>query len=103
MGGEETELCRRAISENLSVVYDGRALVTHIISRERIGYRWLAKRVHAAGKSRSMDGGFPRPTNPSTFSYTTLLALPLYVFYVLGYLSYKLSAFNRVQTTKGEN
>ena len=96
MGGEETELCRRAIIENLSVVYDGQALVTHIISRERIGYRWLAKRIHAAGRSRAMDGGPPRPTNPSRFSYTSLLVLPLYVFYVLGYLSYKLGTFNRI-------
>ena len=103
MGGEETELCRRAISENLSVVYDGRALVTHIISSERIRYRWLAKRIHAAGKSRAMDGGLPRPTNPSRFGFTTLLASPLYVCYVLGYLSYKLGAVNRIQTTTGES
>jgi hypothetical protein len=103
MGGEETELCRRAISENLSVVYDGRALVTHIISSERIRYRWLAKRIHAAGKSRARDGGLPRPTNPSRFGFTTLLASPLYVCYVLGYLSYKLGAVNRIQTTKGES
>lgn len=92
MGGEEMDLCTRAANNGLSVMYDGRALVRHCIGKERISYRWLAMRIHAAGKSRAMKGGAPRPNNSPGFRWATLLVLPLYVFYVLGFLSYKYEA-----------
>jgi hypothetical protein len=91
-GGEEIDLCNRAANNGLCIMYDGRALIRHRITRERISYRWLARRIHAAGKSRALKGGTPRPTNNPGVRWTSLLLLPLYCVYILGFLSYKYEA-----------
>jgi len=89
-GGEETELCRRVRAAGHDVVYDGRAVVEHQIGIERCTYRWLIRRIYAAGRSRSQQGGLPDPTNKGGWDWYTLLALPLYTFYIFGFIAGKL-------------
>ncbi|MEQ9462505.1 MAG: hypothetical protein RJQ10_02495 [Haliea sp.] len=89
MGGEETELCRRAREQGLQIQYDGQAIVWHHIARERTRYRWLLRRIYAAGMSRAMQGGVPAPANPSAVHWATLLALPLYAAYLLGFCRWR--------------
>lgn len=89
MGGEEMELCQRVGRAGMGIVYDGRALVIHRIDKARASYRWLIRRIHAAGASRAMKGGKPQPTNSPGVHWSTALALPLYVFYVAGYIAHK--------------
>lgn len=100
MGGEEVDLCLRAANAGLPVMYDGRALVIHLIAKERSGYHWLARRIYSAGKSRAMKGGRPRTSNPLGIHWRTALAFPLYLIYVLGFLSYKREARTRLSANE---
>lgn len=61
LGGEETDLCRRARAAGALVWYNGRAVVEHQIGRERTALRWLMKKFYYAGISRSLRGGSPAP------------------------------------------
>ncbi|MDA9981891.1 glycosyltransferase [Gammaproteobacteria bacterium] len=86
LGGEEVELCERARAAGKKIVYDGQALTLHRIDSTRQSYRWLIRRLYAAGKSRANRGGKPNPTNSLTLDWSTLVAIPLFAFYILGYL-----------------
>lgn len=100
-GGEEIDLCNRAADGGLRVMYNGRALIRHRITKERISYSWLAKRIHAAGRSRAKRGGVPRPTNTSGSRWSSVLLVPLYCVYILGFLSYKYEV-RRIASVKGQ-
>lgn len=86
MGGEEIELCRRVLCQGGEVIYDGRAIVDHHIGHERCSYRWLLRRIYAAGCSRALLGGMPNPTNRVKKDRYTAIALPFYCFYLVGYV-----------------
>jgi len=103
-GGEEVDLCRRVIEGGGKVMYDGRAVVTHLIGKERCTYLWLIRRIFAAGQSRAQLGGQPNPSNKVGMSWHTLLSLPLYGFYLLGYLGTKLGGVrSKISGKKGKH
>lgn len=57
LGGEETDLARRAAGCGKGVWYNGSALVRHKIRRDRIAYRWLVRRFYYQGVTRARVGG----------------------------------------------
>ncbi len=92
-GGEETDLCARALAAGLRVVYTGHTSVRHQVLPERLTYRWIARRFYFAGRGRAQRGGRPSPsTRPQLTDY--LVALPLLPWYVLGALSERLRVGN---------
>ncbi len=88
LGGEETDMCRRAIKSGLNVFYQGRALVHHQVLPERISNRWIFKRLYYAGYSRAQSGGMPSPSHSkNAWDY---LLLPVYFPpYLFGYFKSK--------------
>ena len=85
LGGEETDLCERALKIGLRVRYNGKAVVIHQVLPERTTYRWILKRLYYAGVSRALRGGKPDPTHGlGAWDYVALpIVLPIYC---LGYL-----------------
>lgn len=61
MGGEETDLCQRAIDQGLKVYYTPHAIVKHHVSEYRISYKWLSYRAYYTGVSRAFRKGKPKP------------------------------------------
>ncbi|PID86279.1 hypothetical protein CSB08_01295 [Candidatus Gracilibacteria bacterium] len=96
LGGEETELCERAINKGFNVMYVGKSFVYHQISSERLSYSWIIKRVFWGGVSRGMKGGKPVPVKMNR-KFLDYLLLPFYLlFYVPGLIySRLLSKFNK--------
>jgi glycosyltransferase involved in cell wall biosynthesis len=84
-GGEETDLCRRAIEAGFSVVYCGAAVVDHFVPAERITWRWLTRRFYYAGVNRAIAKGPPRPANRPSLA-NILPLVPLLPVYLFGYL-----------------
>lgn len=81
LGGEETDLCRRAAKAGWQTCYNGRAIVEHQVLPERIRYKWLLKRVYYAGYSRAVTGGEAQPTHAlGGWDYAILpLLAPFYI------------------------
>lgn len=92
IGGEETELCDRAVAAGANIHYEGRAVVYHHVSAERLTWKWLVRRFFAAGESRALRKGTPAPFKKPDFN-DWLLALPLLPFYVAGYTVAKKRTF----------
>ncbi|WP_295883211.1 glycosyltransferase [uncultured Thiohalocapsa sp.] len=86
LGGEESDLARRALARGLRILYEGRAVVHHQILPERISYRWILRRMFYAGLSRALLRGAPSPSR--ALALTDYLALPVVLpFYGAGYLA----------------
>jgi glycosyltransferase involved in cell wall biosynthesis len=88
LGGEETDLCDRALALGLDICYNGKAVVHHQILPERISYRWIFKRIYFAGVGRALKKGLPKPTHKmEIWDYVIIpIILP---FYAAGYLQGK--------------
>ena len=85
LGGEETDLCLRAIQAGHSVVYCGAAIVDHFVPADRLTWRWLMRRFYYAGINRAINKGVPQPANQ--MSWANILPLvPLLPVYLFGYL-----------------
>ena len=83
MGGEETDLCARAISAGHVVLYQGDAVILHLVEPERLTYRWLVRRFFYAGRSRAARSGAPAPfIRPGAGD--VVLCLPLLPAYAAG-------------------
>lgn len=52
LGGEETEMAFKANKLGLKVIYNGKILLTHIIPKNRINYKWIWKRSFYGGLSK---------------------------------------------------
>jgi GT2 family glycosyltransferase len=85
LGGEETDLCLRAIRAGLDVMYQGKAVVDHQILPDKVTYRWILRRLYYAGVNRAMLGGAPSPTHRMTVWDYVLMPIVL-MPYTLGYL-----------------
>ncbi len=83
-GGEESDLCQRAIGAGHRVVYEGKAVSWHQILPERASTVWILKRFYYAGFGRAMIGGAPRPsaTPGGRALHAVLSVMP---FYAAGY------------------
>jgi GT2 family glycosyltransferase len=87
LGGEETELCARALRQGLAVYYVGSAKVHHQVQPERVTFKWISSRMYYGGYSRALRGGRPEPNNAGqrlTGWDGAALAL-LLPFYLSGY------------------
>lgn len=90
LGGEEVDLCERALEKGLKVLYIGKTFVYHQIPEKRCKLRWILKRIYFGGISRSMRGGKPNPISKKRNFYDYLYA-PIYLsIYLLGFIKYKL-------------
>lgn len=85
LGGEETDLCLRAIRAGLSVIYQGNAVVDHQVLPDRITYHWIFRRLYYTGVNRAMLGGAPSPTHGMAVWDYVFMPIVL-VPYTLGYL-----------------
>jgi hypothetical protein len=102
LGGEESDLARRARARGLDVVYEGRAVVHHQILPERISYRWIFRRLFYAGLSRALLTGAPSPSQPMTRN--DYLALPFVLpWYAAGYLCGRFSGRAAPQHPRPDN
>ena len=88
--GEESEYCHRVALAGLKIVYEGGAIVEHVIAPERMRLGWVAKRLLYAGRSRATVGGAPSPSRPPGLAdwLTLPVTLPPYA---LGWLWGKLA------------
>ena len=88
--GEESEFCHRVTEAGLGIVYQGGAVVEHVIAPERMRLGWVLKRLLYAGQSRARVGGAPSPSrSPGLVDWLTLpITLPPYA---LGWLWGKLA------------
>jgi GT2 family glycosyltransferase len=86
LGGEETDLCLRAVSSGWKVLYVPGAVVTHLIPRERMTLRDNFRRAYYGGHTRALRGGMPSALHPhrrwEDFAAAVLLLPP----YAIGYL-----------------
>ncbi len=66
--GEESELLRKVRARGGVVVYEPRAIVGHIVLRERLTKKWFLRRAFAAGVDTEIlhlsDGQVPRRSSP---------------------------------------
>lgn len=88
LGGEETDFCDRLRNKKKVILYNGKSIIMHHVSKERINLKWMFKRVFAAGRSRFMRGG-----NPETFHKKNIYDFIFMPFilapYLLGFLYQK--------------
>jgi cellulose synthase/poly-beta-1,6-N-acetylglucosamine synthase-like glycosyltransferase len=61
LGGEETDLCKRVISDGGTIVYTPHTYAEHTIAIERLKLRWLVRRAFFGGLSRAMRSGAIEP------------------------------------------
>ncbi len=66
--GEESELLRKIRAGGGVIVYEPRAIVGHIVARERLTKKWFLRRAFAAGVDTEflhlLDGHIPRLSTP---------------------------------------
>jgi len=85
LGGEETDLCERAVGKGMGIRYQGKAIVHHQILPERITYSWIFKRLYYACIGRALRGGKPSPSH--SMSAWDYLFMPIVLAsYAIGYL-----------------
>ena len=92
LGGEESELCRRAQVAGHALYYVGSAQVLHQVLPERLTSRWIFRRMYYAGYRRAMAGGAPQPSHDghSVFHFYDFLALSLLgPAYICGFIKAK--------------
>jgi glycosyltransferase involved in cell wall biosynthesis len=86
ISGEETQLCNDALSEGLTILYNGQAVVEHQVLPERIKFSWIARRMYYQGLSSAKRGGAPQPSNKGQYTTWDYLALSfLAPFYICGF------------------
>jgi glycosyltransferase involved in cell wall biosynthesis len=85
LGGEETDLCARALKSGHSIFYTPFTHANHWVEPERMHLGWLWKRAFYGGVSRATRGGAAQAFN-STPRLVDYLALSLIIVpYVLGF------------------
>lgn len=85
LGGEETDLCKRARAKNCKIYYTPDTAVTHVVEPERMKLRWLWKRAYFGGYSRAKRGGNADSFNKQSKKLVDLMALSLIApAYMLG-------------------
>ncbi|MDZ7832283.1 MAG: glycosyltransferase [Desulfobacterales bacterium] len=91
-GGADIDVCERAIRNNLRVLYNSKAVVTHQVLEERLTFKWLFKRFYWGGKAKAQKVGRLQrtPTNPkNAWDY---IAMPLFLIpFMAGFFEYKFS------------
>ncbi|MDP2090600.1 MAG: glycosyltransferase family 2 protein [Candidatus Gracilibacteria bacterium] len=85
LGGEESDLCERAIKKGLKIYYNGKSSVIHQVLPERINIMWILKRMYWGGYNRGLAGGKPKASNGggkrNMWNYFILpVILPFYAF-----------------------
>lgn len=86
LGGEETELCARALQNGHQVAYTGRTHANHMVSTERMQLPWLFRRAYYGGYSRAVKGGKVAPFTKTKTTLLDKMSLALILpFYAFGY------------------
>ena len=101
LGGEETDLCRRAREQGLKVVYTPFAVVEHQIPPSRLTFGWMFKRMYYGGVARALRGGMPEPVAAKRNSYDYIFLAAFIVPYLAGLARGRLSqALTRAERTE---
>lgn len=87
LGGEETDLCQRALARGFKVTYNGLATVQHQIPSERVSMGWVVRRMYYAGVSRRVKGGAPSPTHSTRNAWDYIVAPLVIPAYLVGWVS----------------
>jgi glycosyltransferase involved in cell wall biosynthesis len=91
---EETELCERVIDKWLKVFYVWKSFVYHQISKDRLKYKWIIKRVFWWGVSRWLKWWKPSPVKINR-TYKDYLLLPFYLLFYIPGLIYSKFIFQK--------
>lgn len=86
LGGEETDLCERALKNDFKVFYTPYAVVWHQIPKERLTYKWMFKRTIDGAISRALRGGLPEPYKTEYSIYDIVFLLITTPLYLVGYI-----------------
>lgn len=89
LGGEETELCERVVINKGFVYFSPKTYAKHYISKNRMSFRWLIKRIYYAGISRKNRGGKVSPINKKKSLWDLFVLIMIAPIYLLGYFSYE--------------
>jgi glucosyl-dolichyl phosphate glucuronosyltransferase len=88
-GGEDSDICNRAIKKNLKVLFVPNAIIIHKIQKDRMRFLYLLKSFFYQGKNRAISKMSFDPTNKNSYSSSDFLTILLFLIpYLLGYLSY---------------
>lgn len=86
LGGEETDLCARALCSGFKIRYDPDAVVEHIIGTDRLSPVYLARGIFFQGITRACRGGLPQTAN-QRFNVFDYLVMPVFlVIYGAGFV-----------------
>jgi glucosyl-dolichyl phosphate glucuronosyltransferase len=82
-GGEDTDICRRAIRNNLKVFYFPEAKVFHKIGADRMSLKFIIKSFFYQGRSKEVIGGGTSLANRGNYVLgdliLLLLSFPIYI------------------------
>ena len=88
LGGEETDLCIRAIRSGHKIMYTPAARVVHQVFPERMELKWLLKRAYFGGYSRARSGGAVQAFNKEPLTPRDYAAIALVIpAYGMGYIA----------------
>ena len=91
LGGEETDLCKRAREQGLKVVYTPSAVVQHQIPPSRLKFGWMFRRMYYGGVSRAIRGGMAEPVAAKRNIYDYIFLAIFILPYAAGIVRGKLS------------
>jgi GT2 family glycosyltransferase len=89
-GGEETDLCNRAHKKGYRIIYNPQSEVVHQVSKERMSFFWILKRMYYGGVSRSKRGGKPKTFTKKRNIYDKIILPILAIPYLMGYMRAKI-------------
>jgi GT2 family glycosyltransferase len=95
LGGEESDLCKRAKKIGFKVFYNGKAIVQHQIQEDRMNLLWVIKRFYYAGYGKAIVGGMPKTYSSKRNIYDRLILIIIFLPYLIGFLRGKLSKLNK--------
>lgn len=96
-GGEEVEIQKRIIKNNLKIVYEPKAMVTHIVGSERLTKPYFIKRSFWQGYSEVMEvrdsedfeNLWKNESQKKLFKYLNLIKFNELIFEMIGSSSFK--------------
>lgn len=87
LGGEDTQLCYDITQKGYTIYYTGKAVVNHIIQKEKLTYSWLFKRVFYGGMSKVQRKQYKiEPFNERYNIYDIIFLTMIMPVYIIGYV-----------------
>ena len=90
LGGEESELCKRAIKKGFKIFYNGKARVQHQIQKDRMNLKWIIRRFYYGGYGKALIGGAPKTYSQKRNIYDKLVLGIVTIPYLIGFIKGKI-------------